>query len=215
MKKLHLMTLSLLAMLTFNSGLKAQEWNAGLDIYSSYLWRGTKFGKGPAFQPSVDFTYKGFNIGVWGSICSSEDEAAEMDLFATYAFSLGEKSSLTFTVTDYYFPGSDNSAYFSNEAHYFEPLVSLGLGKFKITSAYMANAEAIYIEAGYAAGPVNLTVAAGDGIYTIDGEFNFCNIGIGTSKEIKLTENFSLPVSGAIVLNPSSEKLFVTVGISL
>jgi hypothetical protein len=73
----------------------------------------------------------------------------------------------------------------------------------------------IYLEAAVAAGPVNLTLGGGDGAYTVDGDFNICNIGVSTSKEIKITDTFSLPVSGAAILNPSSEQFHIVVGISL
>jgi hypothetical protein len=45
--------------------------------------------------------------------------------------------------------------------------------------------------------------------------FDICNIGISTSKEIKITDDFSLPVSGAAILNPSYEAFHIVVGISL
>ena len=35
------------------------------------------------------------------------------------------------------------------------------------------------------------------------------------SKEVPITEKFSLPVSGAVILNPSTGGFFITVGISL
>jgi hypothetical protein len=58
-------------------------------------------------------------------------------------------------------------------------------------------------------------LGGGDGAHKVDGNFNICNIGIGTSKEIKITDSFSLPVSGAAILNPSSEQFYIVVGISL
>jgi hypothetical protein len=73
----------------------------------------------------------------------------------------------------------------------------------------------MYFEAGYSLKSASLTLGAGDGQYTADGKFNVCNIGIGTSKEVKLSESFSLPVSGAVILNPSTGGFFITVGISL
>lgn len=214
MKKRWIITASLLLLLAFSPIVNAQEWNTGLDIYSSYIWRGAKFGSGPAFQPSVEFSTGGLAIGAWGSFNASTDEAAEADLYASYGFDLGETSSLTFTLTDYYFPGSE---WLDGKSHFIEPMVSLGLGSFSLTGAYMMNDGAgdIYLEAGVAAGPVNLTLGGGDGAYTMDGKFNVCNIGIGTSKEIKITDTFSLPVSGSVILNPSSEQLYVVVGISL
>jgi hypothetical protein len=103
------------------------------------------------------------------------------------------------------------------KSHYIEPMLSLGVGSFTFTGAYMMNDGAgdVYLEAALEAGPVSLTLGGGDGAYTIDGDFNVCNIGIGTSKEIKITDTFSLPVSGAVILNPSSEQFNIVVGISL
>ncbi len=214
MKKTLLIAASLFLLMTIAPMIKAQEVSTGLDIYSSYVWRGTKFGTGPAFQPSVEFSSGGFALGAWGSFCTSADEAAEADLYASYGFDLGESASLSFTLTDYYFPGS---SYFEGTSHYIEPMVNLGVGAFSFTGAYMMNDGAgdIYLEAALSAGPVDLTLGGGDGAYTVDGEFNICNIGIATSKEIKITDSFSLPVSGSVILNPSSEQLFVVVGISL
>jgi hypothetical protein len=106
-------------------------------------------------------------------------------------------------------------------------MVNLGLGNLSLTAAYMfyegaaSGSGDIYLQAGYAAGPVSITLGGGNGQYSLeDGEdeddkFAISNIGIGTSKEIKITDSFSLPISGSIILNPSTEQLFVVVGISL
>lgn len=228
MKKILMITASVLLLITFIPNAKAQEeeaskWNAGLDIYSSYIWRGLKFGTGAAFQPSVDFTAGGFTVGAWGSFSTGDTEAAEADLYATYALDLGEKAALSLTVTDYYFPGSE---YFNGDSHFIEPMVNLGLGNLSLTAAYMIYNAApsgsgdLYLQAGYTAGPVSITLGGGNGQYSLEGEneddkFAISNIGIGTSKEIKITDSFSLPISGSIILNPSTEQLFVVVGISL
>ncbi len=207
---------SLLLLLLFTQKLYAQNWITNLDIFSSYVWRGTKFGSGPAFQPSVEFSTGGLAIGAWGSYNASVDEAAEADLYASYELTLGENASLSLTVTDYFFPGS-GSSWLTGESHYVEPMVGIGAGGFSLFGAYMMNNGEgdIYMEAGYAAGPVNLFLGGGDGAYTVDGEFNICNIGIGVSKELIISDTFSLPVSGAAILNPSSEQFHIVVGISL
>ena len=225
MKKTLFFAMSLLLLISIAQVTKAQEWNAGLDIYSSYIWRGLKFGTGPAFQPTVEFSAGGFAIGGWGSFSAGTDEAPESDLYASYNFDLSESATLGLTLTDYYFPGSD---YFDDMSHFFEPMVSLGLGDFSIAAAYMfydgaGNGDAsgdIYVEAGYAAGPVTLTLGGGNGQYSMenggeDDKFDICNIGIGASKEVKVTDSFSLPVSGSVILNPSTKQLYVVVGISL
>jgi uncharacterized protein (TIGR02001 family) len=214
MKKTLIITTSLFLLIAFLPNAKAQEWSTGLDIYSSYIWRGAKFGTGPAFQPAIEFSAGGFAIGAWGSYNGGSEEAAEADIYAGYSFELGDKSSISLTLTDYYFPGSE---WLDGNSHYIEPMLSVGLGSFSLTGAYMMNDGMgdIYFEAGLSAGAVDLTLGGGDGAYTVDGEFNICNIGISTSKEIKITDNFSLPVSGAAILNPSSEQFHIVVGISL
>jgi uncharacterized protein (TIGR02001 family) len=214
MKKITRIAAGLLLIFTLSPHINAQEWNTGLDIYSSYVFRGTKFGSGPAFQPSVEFSAGGFAIGAWGSFNASTDEAAEADLYASYGFDLGENASLTLTLTDYYFPGTE---WMDGDSHYIEPMLGLEIGGFSLTGAYMMNGGEgdIYLEAGVSAGTVDLFLGGGDGAYTVDGKFNICNIGIGTSKEIKITDSFALPVSGAAILNPSSEQFYIVVGISL
>ncbi len=229
MKKTLLITASLLLLFAFTPNVMAQEeeeasnWGASLDIYSSYIWRGTKFGTGAAFQPGLEFSTGAFAIGGWGSVSTGGDEALEMDLYASYSiggFSIG--------LTDYYF-GGDWTEYDVN--HYLEPSLSFGTGDFSIAGYYMllpatdATEEEpatsfgdngdMYFEAGYSFKNVDITLGAGDGQYTSDGDFTVCNIGIGTSKHIKLTESFSLPLSGGVILNPSTGGFFIVAAISL
>lgn len=228
MKKTLLITATLLLLMTIAPFAKAQEVDAGLDIYSSYVWRGIKFGEGAAFQPWVEFSAGGFAIGAWGSYCVSDNEAAEADLYASYGFDLGEGGSLSFTVTDYYFPGTTGmpTSWMDGANHYIEPMVSAGFGPLSLTAAYMLYDGAgtdgegsgdLYLEAAVTAGPVDITLGGGNGAYSgkDDLGFDICNIGISTSKEIKITEEFSLPLSGAAILNPAYESFHIVVGISL
>lgn len=224
-EKITLIVFTLLAMCTMNVKAQESSWSAGLDIYNTYVWRGTKYGNGPSFQPGVKFNSGGFTLGAWGAYSASNsrhvieegtevDAYREADLYASYALNFGEKSTLTFAVTDYFFPGG-SSMYFDSDSHYVEPMLTLGLGNFGISAAYMTNVEDTYVEAGYTAGAVTLFAGAGDGQYTVDQEFNFCNVGIKTIKEIKVSETFVLPVSGSVVLNPSTEQFHIVVGFSL
>ena len=70
----------------------------------------------------------------------------------------------------------------------------------------------MYFEAGYSFKYFNLAIGGGNGWHTSDGKFDICNVGIGTSKTIKLSDSFSVPVSGQVILNPEREQLFVVVG---
>ena len=222
--------------------------DGGVDLYSSYIWRGSKFGSGPALQPWLEGTAGGFAIGAWGSVNASTDESLEMDLYVSYSFDFG----LSLGVNDYYFGGDWTS--FST-SHYIEPMASFEIGNFTLTGAYMllAGADAIeavdavpasvdlatgiitpavegiegadavdfgsegdvYLELGYSFKSLDIALGAGNGQYiSEDDDFMLCNITIGTSKEIKITDNYSLPVSAAVTLNPSTGGFFIYAGIS-
>nr|MBD3621380.1 hypothetical protein [Sunxiuqinia sp.] len=143
-----------------------------------------------------------------------------MDLYLSYGFDFG----LSVGLTDYYYPGTeffDTST--ETGAHAFEVNLGFETGALSLAGNYILNEAGgaasaggdVYFEAGVAVGNVDLFLGAGDGWHTSDGEFNVCNVGIGTSKEIKITDSFSIPVSGAAILNPDTEQFYIVVGISL
>ena len=220
MKKTLLIIACMLLLTTITPHAKAQGWDAGLDIYSSYIWRGSKFGSGPAFQPSVEFSTNNFTVGAWGSISASDNEAAEMDLYLSYDFNFGPSVG----VTDYYYPGTKYFD-FSKEsgAHAYEinlgyEIVGLSLaGNVFLNEAGGAGTAGgdLYFEAGYGFKHVDIFVGGGDGWHTPNGNFNIVAIGLGTGKEIKITDSFSLALNGSVILNPTTEQFYIVVGISL
>jgi hypothetical protein len=72
----------------------------------------------------------------------------------------------------------------------------------------------MYFQAAYAFKYFNVSIGAGDGWHTSDTEFNVCHIAIGTSKTINVTDKFSIPVTGSVILNPEKEQLFLVAGFS-
>lgn len=220
MKKILFITTCTLFLSAITPEIKAQDWNVGLDINSSYIWRGSKFGTGPAFQPTIEFSAGDFAIGAWGSVNASTDEAAEVDLYLKYDFDFG----LTVGITDYYYPGTEFFD-FSKEtgAHAFELNVGYEIGKLSLSANYFINEAGgvgnaggdIYFEAKYGFKHVDVFAGAGDGLHTVSGNFSFVNLGISTSKEIRITDSFSLPLNGSLILNPATEQMYIVVGISL
>ncbi len=208
------------------TNLSAQEeksgpaFSTGADIFSNYIWRGTKYGVGPAIQPSVSFTAGNIEIGAWGSFNVTSFEAAESDLYVTYSFPFG----LSLGLTDYYYPGLMYFDYSDTTgSHAFEINAGFSAGGFSLSANYIPNEAGgagsaggdMYFEAGYDFSLFNIFVGAGDGWHTSDGEFALCNVGIGTSREIRITEDFLVPVSGSIILNPEKEQFYVVIGFSL
>jgi len=218
MKTLKTTFLALVAVLALGTA-TAQEaesdFSVGADLVSSYVWRGTQFGSGPAIQPGVSYATGGLEIGAWGSNSFSMNEGFEADLYAGYSFDFG----LGIAITDYYFGGD----WTDGDVHYFEPALSYGIGDFSILAAYMIgggkdenddfNTQDTYLEVGYAFGDVSVFVGAGDGQYTVDGDFALANVGMSYSKDLMLG-SFALPMTGSVILNPSTGNFYTVVGVS-
>ncbi len=193
------------------------DFGVNVDLYSSYVWRGTKLGTGPSVQPSVKFSGGGLTVGVWGAFDAWG--YAEADPYVSYEFPFG----LSLGVTDYYYPGQklfDISEATGSQA--FELNGGFSKGGFSLSANYIVNQAGgaasaggdKYFQAGYSLGSVNMFVGAGDGWHTSDGKFNVCNLGIGTTKAIRLSDSFSIPVTGQVIVNPEREQLFVVAGFS-
>lgn len=195
---------------------KPSNFSVGADIYSNYIWRGSKFGTGPAFQPSVKYTAGGFTAGVWGSF--DANGYTEADPYVSYSFPFG----LSLGVTDYYYPGLGGS-FFADSSNAYEINAGFTKGGLSLSANYILNESPLpasagedkYFQIGYAFKTFNIAVGAGDGWHTADGEFNVCNVTLGTSKVIKITDTFSVPVTGQVIVNPDKEQLFLVVGFSL
>jgi hypothetical protein len=197
---------------------KQSKFSAGADLYSSYVWRGSKLGTGPAFQPSVKFATGGLTIGAWGSF----DAAGymESDLYASYEFGFG----LSLGITDYYYPDYD---FFdvsdTTGAHAFELNAGYSVAGLSLSANYILNKAGgaasaggdMYFQAGYAFKNVDIFLGAGNGWHTSDGKFMICNVGVGTGRTIKITDKFEITVSGQLIFNPEKEKMYAVVGFSL
>lgn len=197
----------------------AQELSTGVDLYSTYVFRGIAY-SGPSIQPSVEYSAGGFALGAWGSQGIDGNAGSpgfqEMDLYTSYSFDFG----LSIGFTDYYYPGVP---FGQEDSHAFELNLGYSIGDLSLSGNYIFNeapgagsvGEDMYFELGYSAGPADLFAGAGDGWHSTDGDFAIVNVGIGTSKEIKITDSFSLPLSGAVILNPNTEQFYILAGISL
>jgi len=192
-------------------------FSVGADLYSNYIWRGTKYGKGPSVQPTVKYFNGGLTVGVWGSFDASG--YAETDPYISYTLPAG----LSFGLTDYYYPRlpvfdvSDTAG-----SHALEINAGFARGGLTLAANYIVNQAGgagsaggdMYYQAGYTFKNFNIFLGAGNGWHTSDGNFAICNVGIGTTKSITLSDRFSIPVAGQIILNPEKEQLFVVVGFS-
>lgn len=212
-----LMVLTTVTSVNAQDDQKESNFSVGADVYTSYIWRGTRYGQGPSLQPSVKFSKGGFTIGVWGSF--DVNGYSETDPYLSFALPFG----LSLGLTDYYYPGLplfDVSK--ADGSHALELNAGYAIGGVSLSGNYIFNESGgagsagsdLYFQAGYSFSNVNLFVGAGNGWHTSDGEFALCNVGIGATKEIKLTDSFSIPVNGQVIMNPEREQLYVVVGFS-
>ena len=168
----------------------------------------------------------------------------EIDFYGSYGFDLKESGSLSIGFTDYMFPTSgfhianfnsydemkvyDDVDTVYGGSHFIEINAGYsGPESFPISIAFnvfVHNVEhsPIYFEVGYsiAVEDVGLDFFAGgttgdDNFYYATDGFGLINVGLTASKEIKITDDFSLPIFGSIIVNPETEDLFYVLGLSL
>jgi|TARA_B100000768_G_scaffold122168_1_gene113063 hypothetical protein len=201
---------------TLNSN-TIQGQDFGADLVSSYVWRGTQFGSGAHIQPWMELGSGSLTGGVWGSFpTTSSGGGNELDLWVSYDF-----GPLALTITNYSFPtndgtyGNGNPGLFDND--WMEVSGSANLGPIGLTIGYFTHAEALYLEAVFPIGAIDIGIGFGsdskDAFYA-GGNSGIVNLSFGGSKDIKITEDYSLPVSGSFIYNPDSEAAFLLFGIS-
>jgi hypothetical protein len=211
--------LTALAFLSINEAVIAQlTVKPTMDIYSSYIWRGSSYGKTPAFQPSVMASLQDLSFGVWGSFDASG--YSEADFTASYTLPFG----FSIQATDYYYPGLDYFNYSdSTSSHAIEGGLSYTYKRITVSGFYIINNSVKgagstgadkYLELSYKLNQLSIIVGAGDGWYTDNNSFNVCNISIKSTRDIKVTDNFTIPMTGIITLNPDKEQLYVTIGMT-
>ncbi|MDR2040383.1 MAG: hypothetical protein LBQ60_20905 [Bacteroidales bacterium] len=221
---------------------KAQvDYSLGADIVSSYIWRGSHCA-GTSIQPSMGLSVGGFSIGTWGSVDVGGFGLKEVDLTLGYSiggFSIG-LSDYWWNgeeAYDYFRFKKDSSSHMLEVNLGYEFGFGLSLSwntmvagaqdKYPDDDGDIQRAFSTYIEAGYSFSikSIDLTASLGfspwksDVMYTAgyahatDG-FAITNISLLASKEISITERFSLPVFTQLTFNPAKEDVFLVFGFS-
>ncbi len=207
------------------------EFDLGADMVTRYVWRGSDYSNSPNIQPFANYSIGGFKAEVWTSFSITENYQ-EVD----WVFSYEIQETFKVMLTDYFFPNGTNfnNQYFDfseeNTEHIFEATLEFGgTPKFPVSASVNYNFygadpdKSWYFELGYSGilkefdYEIFVGAAPGKGIYLPDGadEFSIVNVGFSLTKEIKMSEHFSLPVFGSLVLNPQAENIFFVFGITL
>ncbi len=232
MKKIVLLAAGLVMSMTTLAQDEIETTISG-DVVSSYIWRGQDLGSA-AIQPTLGVGYKGLSLSAWGShgLVNTAD-TKEFDLtlaYTTGGFNIG--------ITDYWFDaGLDPDArYFKYDAHgtnhVFEANIGYDFGPLSLqwftnfagndgTNKDGKRAYSSYMEVvvPFKLATVDWTATAGavpwaTTSYGTNG-FAVTNLSLKATKEIKVTDTFSIPVFGQVVGNPCSQKAYLVFGFTL
>ena len=232
MKKIVIIAMGLVLSSTALAQEKVETTVSG-DFVSSYIWRGQDLGSA-AVQPTLGVAYKGLSLTAWGSYgLTNPDDVKEFDL--TLGYSVG---GFNIGLTDYWFSvGLDPDArYFKYDAHgtnhLFEAMVGYDFGP--VALAWYTNiagndgvnkdgkrAYSSYVEANvpFSLAGVDWTATAGAVPFATDfyGTTGFAvtNLSLRATKEIKVTDKFSIPIFGQVTGNPCTQKAYLVFGLTL
>ena len=233
MKKILIITAILLTTAVTAKAQDTLETTIGTDLVSQYVWRGQDLG-GVSVQPTLGLAYKGLSLSAWGSTgLSNPADTREFDL--TLAYTIG---GFNIGVTDYWFnAGLDPlNRYFAYAAdctnHVFEANIGydFGFASLQWYTNFAGNdgltpaekrAYSSYVEVSvpFVLGGVDWTAVAGavpfaTDFYGVEG-FGVVNVALTASKDIRITDSFSIPVFAQVAANPYSKNAFFVFGITL
>lgn len=234
MKKIFLFAMGLVMGMTALAQDKVEATISG-DLVSNYIWRGQDCGD-VSIQPTLGVSYKGLSLTAWGSVgLSNSNDTKELDLTLSYTtggFNIG--------ITDYWFNvGLDpENRYFKYDAHgtnhVFEANIGydFGLVSLQWYTNFAGNdglnkngkrAYSSYFEANvpFKLATVDWSVTVGVIPYATSfynewtSGFSVTNIALKASKDIKITDSFSIPLFAQLVGNPRTQKGYFVLGFTL
>ena len=234
MKKIVIFAMGLVASATTLAQEKVETTISG-DIVSSYIWRGQDLGS-VAVQPTLGVGYKGLSLTAWGSYgLVNTADTKEFDLtlaYTTGGFNIG--------ITDYWFSaGLDPQArYFKYDSHGTNHVFEANIGyDFGFASLQWftnfagndgTNKDGKRAYSSYAEVVVPFNLATVDWTATVGvvpyatsfyndwtSGFAVTNVSLKATKDIKITDTFSIPVFAQVAANPCTQKAYLVLGLKL
>ena len=234
MKKIVLLAMGMVMGMTAFAQDEIETTISG-DIVSSYIWRGQDLGSA-AIQPTLGIAYKGLSLSAWGSYAiTNPADTKEFDL--TLAYTIG---GFNIGITDYWTNdgGDPEARYLKYEAHstnhVFEANIGYDFGFASLqwftnfagndgTNKDGKRAYSSYFEisAPFKLASVDWTATAGAIPYATTSYngwtsgFAVTNLSLKATKDIKITDTFSVPIFGQVVANPCTQKAYLVLGLTL
>ena len=211
--------------------------NPGIAFVNRYIWRGLNVGDAPSIQPSLSFLLSGLEFGVWAAYSLTDrTDSDEIDTWMAYTFEFENSAAITAILTDYYFPNAGLRLFnFSNHKGVEGPgahTLEAGLGivgpkffpisLFGYINVYNDRGKNIYFQMDYSCQvkdtDLNMIIGATTGsvknpdYYGAD-DFKFIKIGVKATREVRITNDLTLPIFVSYQVNPNTEIAYVVFGV--
>ena len=214
--------------------LKVSPFGLGLDLQTKYIWRGMEMmtqKSSPVFFPSINYSWDGLFIYAMGGYAFN-GVYAEVDLGVSYTW-----KAFTFGFNDYYYPTIDSNKdnYFGGEntGHWLEATFTYapekipiwitasnffyGADKYMDENGNEKQAYSSYVELGtyydfLDNNRVSLAVGAALNKSCYNGyekNFSICNIEGKYTYNVRVKNDWTLPLSVSYIYNPVYDKSFV------
>ena len=231
MKKALLLLLPILLLPGVFNAARAQDQvkpQLSVDFVSSYVWRGMRLGKA-AVQPTLGLEWKGLEFSVWGN-AGLVEHMGELDL--TLSYTIG---GLTLSIVDYWDDTSGMRYFYykpKDTAHVFEGAVAYDFGPvaiswqtffagndFQAVSGKRSFSSYFEVSAPFRLATLDWVAAAGvvpwaSDYYNTKG-FGLTNLSLKATKDIPVTEKFSLPIFAQLIANTVSGNFYFVAGITI
>ena len=229
MKRYITLGLALLTMMTGNAK-EPVEGTLAVDFVSQYVWRGLELGH-TSIQPTLGIGWKGLSLQVWGNAGIGDSaDPHEIDLTASYT-----TKGLTIGLVDYWSDTPDQRYFYypaHGTSHVFEAFACYDFGPVSTSwQTIFAGNDGLNQE-GKRAYSSYLEVAAPFQLASCDWQATMgmvpyattyyettglaiTNVSLRVTKEISITDHFTLPIYGQIVANPCSGRAWFVFGLTL
>ncbi|MBQ6768667.1 MAG: hypothetical protein IJP46_08410 [Prevotella sp.] len=206
------------------------ECHLKADLVSNYIWRGFDLGH-VSLQPELSVGWQGLSLAAWGSVgLSDKDDPREIDLTLSY-----ETGGLSVGIIDYWNDENGNR-YFNYKKgetwHTFEGFVCYDFGPVSASwQTFFAgkdyqedDGKRAYSSYFELSAPFRLATCDWDATvglipwksyYYETSGFSLTNLSLRATKDIQITNSFSLPLFGQLIANPASQHFYFVFGFTL
>ena len=212
-------------------------FDTGVNITSRFIYRGVELGSSPHIQTALGINKGNFSVYGWGSYSLGFDDGAykEVKFWANYTI-VADGFSITPQIENHYSAYQDLFDFDEDTStHVFQASARFALDgdvapDFVIGYTFWGGpANTLYTEAGLNFGlgdysmrtflstQVAPDATIGNPGFVDDGyvdNFVVNQIGITGSRTMEITDKFSIPLGVGLIVNPKSERIFVTATVS-